>query len=66
MKKWTGSHWFIFTVILAFASIISFYQVNSYWADTHKFNGLFGWIGIGVMFGLAAIFGLYKTIKNSN
>ena len=28
------------------ASIIKLFQINSYWADKHNFNGLFGWLGI--------------------
>lgn len=66
MKKWTGGQWFIFMVVFAFASVLSFFQINSYWADQHNFNGLFGWLGIGIVTGLAAVFGLYKTAKNSN
>lgn len=48
-------------VVFAFLSIISFFQINSYWADTHNFNGLFGWLGIGIVTGLAAVYGLYKV-----
>jgi len=59
MKKyWTG------LVIAAFISIISFFQIGSYWADTHNFNG--GWTIIGIAFGLAALFCLYKVRQNSN
>jgi hypothetical protein len=63
MKKWSAGHWFIFMTVFAFASVISFFQINSYWADQHDFNGLFGWLGIGIVTGLAAIFGLYKVNK---
>jgi len=48
---------------LAFASVISFFQINSYWSDTHHFNGLFGWLGIGIVIGLLAIWQLAIVIK---
>lgn len=48
---------------LAFISIISFFQINSYWSDKHHFNGLFGWLGIGIVTGLLAIWQLYYVIK---
>lgn len=51
-------------VLSAFVSVITFFQVDSYWADTHDFNGSL--IAIGVVFGLVAGFFLYKVIKNSN
>lgn len=47
----------------AFASVISFFQINSAWADDHKFNGIFGWTGLGIVFGLVAVFCLYKVNK---
>lgn len=48
--------WFWAMVVTAMISIISFFQINSYWADQHHFNGFFGWLGIGIVFGLAAIY----------
>jgi len=65
MKKWGTKPWFIFTSVFAFASLLSFFQINSYWADQHNFNGLFGWLGLGILFGIIAIFGIYKTSKHS-
>lgn len=65
MKKWGAKSWFGFTTVFAFASMISFFQINSDWADRHNFNGLFGWLGIGIVFGLVSVFGLYKVNKNS-
>jgi len=54
--------WFTFCAIFAFASVISFFQGNSYWADQHNFNGWFiGWKGVGGLFGLAAIFCYWKA-----
>ena len=58
--------YFIAMAIFAFASVISFFQINSYWADQHHFNGLFGWLGLGIVFGLVAIYFLTQVIKNSN
>ena len=66
MKKLTSSQWFIFMTIFAFASVISFFQINSAWADEHNFNGLFGWLGIGLVSAAIAVFGLVKTVQNSN
>jgi hypothetical protein len=66
MKNWGTEKWFIFMTVFAFASVISFFQINSYWADKHHFNGFFGWLGLGIVFGLIAIFGLYKVNKTSS
>lgn len=66
MKKWGSQQWFIFMTVFAFASVISFFQIDSYWSDMNNFNGLFGWLGIGIITGLVALYGLYKTAKNSS
>lgn len=65
-KLSTGKKWHIITGALAITSAISFFQINSYWADKHHFNGVFGWLGIGIALGLGAIYSLYKTTENSN
>lgn len=57
----TKTAWVVL-VIAAFASVISFFQVNSAWADAHNFNT--GWIVIGVVTGLVAIGCLIKVAKN--
>jgi hypothetical protein len=64
-EKVFGNPWYGYMVLTAFASIISFFQINSAWADEHKFNGLAGWLGIGIATGLAATFFLYKANKTS-
>lgn len=51
---------------LGIGSVISFFQINSYWADKHNFNGVFGWLGIGIILGLGCIYTLYKVSKNAN
>lgn len=61
----TTKKWFALTAVSAFASVISFFQINSHWADQNNFNGLFGWLGIGVVTGLVAVFSLYKAVKSS-
>jgi hypothetical protein len=55
--------WFALMVIAVFTSVISFFQINSYWADKNNFNGFFGWLGIGIVFGIAAIYCLSKVSK---
>jgi hypothetical protein len=58
--------WFAIMCVTAFISVISFFQINSYWADKNNFNGLFGWLGIGIVFGLVAAFCLYKVSKGGS
>lgn len=58
--------WFLTMTVFAFASVISFFQINSYWADKHNFNGLIGWLGIGIVTGLVAIFCLTKVAKQGS
>jgi len=63
MKNWGVKQWMTFTSVSAFASAISFFQIDSYWSDQNNFNGVFGWLGIGIVFGVLAIAGLYKAYK---
>lgn len=58
----TTNKWWIVTVVSAFASVISFFQVNSAWADAHHFNA--GWVFIGIATGLAACYSLYKVSRD--
>ncbi|MEP7375524.1 MAG: hypothetical protein ABI675_19420 [Chitinophagaceae bacterium] len=51
--------WFAFMTVFAFASVICFFNINSYFADTHKINWLF--ILLGIVFALVAIYGLKKV-----
>lgn len=57
MKKFFKK-WSVLMVLSTFASVISFFQVNSYFADKHSLNGLFTFSGI--VLGLFAMFSLYK------
>lgn len=66
MKNWGAKHWIRFAAAFGFASFISFCQIDGAWADAHHFNGLFGWLGIGIITGLAAIYGGYKMTKTGN
>lgn len=59
----TTTKWFLTMTAFAFGSVISFFQINSYWADKHNFNGLIGWLGIGIVLGLAACYCLSKVAK---
>lgn len=63
MKTFFGK-WSTLMVLSAFASVISFFQVDSYFADTHNFNTVF--IVAGVVLGLVAIYSLYKFKQESN
>lgn len=58
--------WGYLTVISTFLAFISAFQNYSAWSDAHNFNGLFGWVGIAIIFGVAAVYCGYKTISNSN
>lgn len=55
--------WFTMMVISAFGGIICFFQINSYFADTHKINGLF--TALGVIGLLGAAFCYYMSVKAS-
>ena len=64
MKNWTSNTWFKLAAVFAFASAISFFQIDSALADAHHLNPLF--TILGVVFGLTAAFNLYKTYIKSN
>lgn len=55
----------LFAIMAAFAfgSVISFFQINSAWADAHNFNGIVGWLGIGIVLGVIAAGILIKIAK---
>lgn len=59
----TTKKWYLLMTVAAFISVISFFQINSFWADNHKFNGIAGWLGIGILFGLVAIYCLIMVNK---
>lgn len=56
--------WFLIMVFTAFAAALSLVQINSYHADKYHLNGLY-W-ALSIVFGLGALFALYKTKKNSD
>ncbi len=66
-KAWT-KYWinpyYGFMVVAAFASIISFFQVNSAFADKHHINWL--WIVLGVVFALVFVYFGWKANKTSS
>lgn len=66
MKNWSARHWIRFAAVFAFASMISFFQIDSAWADDHHFNGAFGWLGIGIVTGLVAIYGGIQMSKSGS
>ena len=65
MKKRLMNPWFTGMVILAFLGVGSLMQIDSYWADQHHFNGIFGWLGIGIVAILGALFCLKKVSDTS-
>lgn len=60
-----STKWFTITVVLAFSAFFSFAFINSEWGDKNNFNGLFGFLGIGLLLTVASIASLVKTIKVS-
>lgn len=56
-----GMRYWIATVVLAFASVICFFNINGAFADAHKLNGVVGFLGAGIVLGLGAIFCLIKV-----
>lgn len=54
-----GMKYWVAMAILAFASVISFFQINSYQADKHHLNGF--WTIAGIILALGACFCLYKV-----
>jgi uncharacterized membrane protein len=56
--------WYAVMVVTAFIGVISFFQINSYFADKHKANGVF--IIIGILFSLAAIGSYFMANKIGN
>lgn len=61
-KKKQNLFW-VLTVITAFASVISFFQINSYRADINHLNGF--WTVSGIVFGLGCIVSIYYLRKYS-
>jgi len=60
------SKWFKITTFFAFMAAISYFQINSAWADNNNFNGIKGWLGIGILFSILTVISAIKTIKLSN
>jgi hypothetical protein len=61
-----GKWFWVAMVVFAFLSVISFFKINSYWGDQHHFNGIFGFLGTGIVFGVLAIYFLIKAYKISD
>jgi hypothetical protein len=63
-KYWLNP-WFGGFVLSALASTVSFFQIDSYFADKHHLNGIFGFLGIGIVLALLAIWFIKKTNDTS-
>jgi hypothetical protein len=61
-----SSTWFRISSVLAFAAMISFFQIDTAWADEHNFNGWLGWKGIGAVLSLVSAGAMWISAKNSN
>lgn len=57
--------WYLLMVVFAFASVISFFQIDSAWADENNFNGFKGFLGLGIVFGFLTIFSYLKAKQNN-
>lgn len=57
--------WFFAFVVFGIGSFLSFAQINTVWADKNHFNGLFGWLGIGIVTLIIAIACLIISAKTS-
>lgn len=64
MGKGPVYRWFTVMVITAFVSVISFFNINSYFADKHKINWLF--TVVGIIFALVAIYSYAKANQYGN
>lgn len=60
--KWNTANWFHFMCACAGVAFISWCQVDSYFADSHKLNWLF-WAGL-IVFGVLAFYGAYRANKS--
>lgn len=56
--------WYALMVVTAFIAVISFFHINSYFADKHKINGLF--LVVGIVFSLVALYSYYMANKIGN
>jgi drug/metabolite transporter (DMT)-like permease len=61
MKNLSRVQWYLLAVVFAFASFISFININGAWADEHDFNGLVGFLGVGLVSILFAFYCLFKA-----
>ncbi len=52
--------------VFAFGSMISFFQINSAWADANNANGIAGFLGLGILLGITAIYFLFRVIKQAD
>ena len=57
--------WFTGMVVFSFLGVGSLMQIDSYWADKHHFNGIFGWLGIGIVSLLTALYCAKKVNDTS-
>ena len=54
-----GKRFWAIGAVSAFVSVISFFQINSYFADKHHINGLW-WVS-GIVFAAVAGYFMYKA-----
>jgi drug/metabolite transporter (DMT)-like permease len=56
---------FIAMTLFAFGSVVAFFQINSAWADANNANGIAGFLGLGILLGIVAVYFLARVIKQS-
>lgn len=66
LKTWfykRQNGWFTLCVISAFAGMICYFSINSWFADKHKLNTEF--LIAGIAFTILSLFFIYKAQKSS-
>ena len=53
----------LLTAITGFGSLISFFQINSAFADEHKLNTV--WLIAGIVLAIGAIYSIYQVSQNA-
>jgi hypothetical protein len=66
MKKLTTKSSFRIAAAFAFLAMIMFFNINSTFGDAHNFNGLKGFLGLGILSTVSSLFFMYLAVKKAN